>query len=183
MWRKFCGFMLRALGWTAVDPVVEEKKCIILGAPHTSIMDFVVSYFYYESIGGNARCLIKKEFFFPPLSWLLKSLGGIPVDRQNATSFLRSVIKEIENAETFHLALSPEGTRKPVKRWKAGFHLIATKANIPVYLGYFDWGTKRIGRGERFELSDNADADLKRIQEIYENMHLTGKHKEGYITH
>ena len=82
-----------------------------------------------------------------------------------------------------HLALAPEGTRKPVRRWKTGFHKIAKEVGCPVYLGYFDWGTKRVGRGQKFELSDDAKADMERIQKIYEEMHLTGRHPENYVTH
>ena len=64
MWRKFCGWLLRTLGWTAVDPVVPEDKCIILGVPHTSIWDFVISYLYYVSVGGKPYCMIKGELFW-----------------------------------------------------------------------------------------------------------------------
>ena len=127
--------------------------------------------------------MVKKSMFFPPLGWLMRSLGAIPVDRSNATALLKSVIDEMEKPGSFHLALAPEGTRKPVKNWKTGFHLIARTANIPVYLGYFDWKTKRVGRGQKVELTDDARADMKRIQQMYEDMHLVGKHPEKYITH
>jgi 1-acyl-sn-glycerol-3-phosphate acyltransferase len=84
--------------------------------------------------------------------------------------------------KTVHLALAPEGTRKPVKRWKTGFHTIAREVGCPVYMGYFDWGTKRISRGHKVELTDDARADMERIQKLYEDMHLVGKHPEMYIT-
>lgn len=171
------------MGWTAVDPVVPDDKCIILGAPHTSIWDFAISYLYYEAVGGTPYCMIKKEFFKGPLGWLLRKLGAIPIDRKNATTMLLGVIKEMKEKDRVHLALAPEGTRKPVKRWKTGFHTIARGVGCPVYLGYFDWGTKRVGRGQKFELTDDPKADMARIQEIYEQMHLTGKHPEMYITH
>ena len=34
----------------------------------------------------------------------------------------------------------------------------------------------------KIELTDDARADMQRIQEMYEEMHLVGKHKENYIT-
>lgn len=182
-WAKFCGWALRRLGWTADQPAVPEDKCVILGVPHTTIWDFLISYLYYRSLGEKARCMVKKEMFFPPLSWLLKAMGAVPVDRTNATSMLHSLIGQMQAPGHFHLALSPEGTRKPIKNWKTGYHLIARSANIPVYLGYFDWGTKHVGRGERFELSDDPRADTKKIQAIYEEMHLVGKHPDQYVTH
>lgn len=183
MWRKFCKFLLKAMGWTAVEPPAPEKKCIILGVPHTSIWDFVISYLYYKSVGGTALCMVKKEMFVGPLGWVIRKMGGIPVDRSNSTTLIRSLIHEMNRIEYFHLAIAPEGTRKPIKHWKTGFHTIAKQTNCPVYLGYFDWKTKRIGRGEKVELTDDAKADMARIQNIYEEMKLTGKHPDRYITH
>jgi 1-acyl-sn-glycerol-3-phosphate acyltransferase len=177
-------YWLNKLGWTGVDQVIPEDKCIILGAPHTSIWDFVISYLYYASIGGNAKVMIKKSFFVWPLKPILLKLGGIPVDRsaKGGASMVRQMIAEFEKCEKFHLAIAPEGTRKPVKRWKSGFHAIAKATGVSVYLGYFDWGTKRISRGQKVELTDDARADMERIQALYEEMHLVGKHPERYIT-
>jgi 1-acyl-sn-glycerol-3-phosphate acyltransferase len=183
MWKKFCGWLLRVMGWTAVEPVVPEDKCIILGVPHTSIWDFVISYLYYTSVGGKPHCMIKGELFWGPLGWLLRKLGGIPVDRKRGSNVMLSVIREMKTKDVVHLALAPEGTRQPVKRWKAGFHTIAREVGCPVYMGYFDWKTKRVGRGQKVELTDDAKADLARIQALYEEMHLVGKHPEMYVTH
>ena len=118
-----------------------------------------------------------------PLGWLLRKLGGIPVDRKKGSNVALSVIKEMKAQKVVHLALAPEGTRKPVKRWKTGFHTIARQVGCPVYMGYFDWGTKRVSRGQKVELTDDAKADMARIQALYEEMHLVGKHPEKYITH
>jgi hypothetical protein len=49
-------------------------------------------------------------------------------------------------------------------------------------MGYFDWGTKTIGRGQKVELTDDAKADMARIQDLYEQMHLTAKHPDMYRT-
>ena len=127
--------------------------------------------------------MIKKEFFWGPMGWFLRKLGGLPVDRKNASALVLSVIREMKNRDVVHLAIAPEGTRKPVKRWKTGFHTIAKEVGCPVYLGYFDWKTKHVGRGEKVELTDDARADMARIQQMYEEMHLTGKFPEDYITH
>lgn len=134
------------------------------------------------SVGGKPYCMIKGEMFWGPLGWLLRKLGGIPVDRKKGSNVALSVIKEMKATPVVHLALAPEGTRKPVRRWKTGFHTIAREVGCPVYMGYFDWGTKRISRGQKVELTDDARADMERIQAMYEEMHLVGKHPEKYIT-
>lgn len=178
---KLCALILRLLGWTVDSGLVPEKKCILLGAPHTSIWDVAIAYLYYRSQGGHAKCMIKKEAFFFPLGNLLRAIGGIPVDRKNATSMLHGLIREFESADTLHLAIAPEGTRKPVRRWKTGFHTIARTVNVPVYLAYFDWGTKHVGYSQRVELTDDAQADMARIQQLYAQMNLLGKHPEKYL--
>lgn len=180
--RKFCGWILKMMGWTVDSGIVPEKKCILLGAPHTSIWDFVVAFLYYYSQGGNAKCMVKKEMFVPVLGGIIRAMGAIPVDRQNAAGLLKSVIQAMEAEETFHLAIAPEGTRKPVKRWKTGFHLIARETGVPVYLAYFDWKTKHVGYKCKVELTDDAQADMERIQKMYRDMGLVGKYPEMYVT-
>ena len=73
--------------------------------------------------------------------------------------------------------------QEPVKKWKTGYHLIAKEVGCPVYLGFFDWGTKRVGKGEIVELTGDARKDTDMIQQKYEEMHLKGKHPGKYITH
>lgn len=182
-WGKTCGWILRKLGWTSVTGPAPEDKCILLGAPHTSIWDFVIAYLYYRQFGESAKCMVKKELFFWPLGILVRKMGGIPTDRTNGAALLRTLTAEMERSPRFHLAIALEGTRKPVKRWKSGYHFIAKATGCVVYCCYFDWGTKRVGLGPKVELTDDAIADTKRIQAIYESMHLVGKHPKKYITH
>ena len=182
MRKHICKFLLKLFGWKAGDPPCPGNKAIILGVPHTSAWDFIISFFYYYGVGGKASVMVKKEFFWGPLGWLLRKMGGLPVDRKNAASLVLSTIKEMKKRPIAHLALAPEGTRKAVRRWKTGFHTIAREVGCPVYLGYFDWGTKRVGRGQKVELTDDARADMARIQQMYEDMHLKGKHPELYVT-
>ena len=170
------------LGWKAVLPPIDGPKGIILGVPHTSAWDFVISWIYYTSVGGKASVMVKKEFFWGPLAPLMRKLGAVPVDRKRGATVAKQMIDAMNKAEVMHLAIAPEGTRNFTKEVLLPFKTIARACNVPVYLGYFDWGTKRISRGERFELTDDAQADLKRIREIYKQMNLKGKHPELFTT-
>ena len=180
-WAKFCGKLLRRMGWESVGGPMKEKKAIVLGVPHTSVWDFLVSYLFYTQFGKVAHIMIKKEFFFWPLGPILRACGAVPVDRESAASMVRSLIHEMDQADEFHLAIAPEGTRKAVKRWKTGFHLIARETGATVYVGYYDWGRKRISVGEPIELTDDPKADMQRIYDIYRPMGIQGKHKDGFI--
>jgi 1-acyl-sn-glycerol-3-phosphate acyltransferase len=106
-------------------------------------------------------------------------MGGIPVDRSKGASLVKQILSEFEKREIMHLAIAPEGTRTPVAKWKGGFHTIARAANIPVYMAFFDWGHKRIGYTEKIELTDDLQADLKRIRQWYKDHGIMGRNPEG----
>lgn len=179
---KFCGWLLRKLGWTTDGGPCPDKKAIILGVPHTSVWDFVISYLFYTQFGKTAHVMVKKEFFFWPVGAFLRGCGCVPVDRTNAASLVKSLIEHMDKDEEFVLAIAPEGTREPVRKWKTGYHLIATQTGVPVYLGYFDWGRKHVSIGKPFTLTGNAREDTDRIQAEYEKMKLRGRHPEKYTT-
>jgi len=180
--RRIAGFTLKLMGWKAVGGPAPEKKCIIVAAPHTSAWDFVISWLYYTSVGGKASILIKKEFFFWPLGYIVKAMGGVPIDRSRGANVIKQVVKEFETRETLHLAITPEGTRQRNARWKGGFHTMARLANVPVYAGFFDFGKKEVGFETIFELTDDMQADLKRLRKWYRNKGVVGKYPENFTT-
>lgn len=157
-----------------------SKKAIIIGVPHTSAWDFVISWLYYTSVGGTAHIIVKKEFFFWPVGYFMKKMGSLPVDRSRGASLVKQVIDEMNRRDTMHLAITPEGTRTLTKKWKAGFHAIAKATGATVYLGFFDWGRKQVGWYETLELTDDAQADIKRMKEYYKKLGIVGKHPERF---
>ena len=157
-----------------------SKKAIIIGVPHTSAWDFVISWLYYTSVGGTAHIIVKKEFFFWPVGYFMKKMGALPVDRSRGASLVKQVIDEMNRRDTMHLAITPEGTRTLTKKWKAGFHAIAKATGATVYLGFFDWGRKQVGWYETLELTDDAQADIKRMKEYYTKLGIVGKHPERF---
>jgi 1-acyl-sn-glycerol-3-phosphate acyltransferase len=178
--QKFGRRLLKLMGWKAEENKIVDTKCIILGVPHTSVVDFIVAWAYGVSIGITPNIMIKKEFFFWPLGWLLRKMGAIPVDRSKGSNVALHSIQAMKEADTMYLAIAPEGTRKKTDRWKMGFLTIARACDVPVYLGYFDYNTKRVGTGPRFAVSDNPKEDMKRIQAHYAAMHLEGRHKDCF---
>lgn len=182
--RKLAQRLLKAAGWETIGEVAPEKNVVILEAPHTSMVDFVIGYLYYESLGGHLKIMAKKELFWWPLGCLLKAMGCFPIDRRSPARTILSVVHAMEHNDSgnFHMVLCPEGTRKPISRWKTGYHTIATKAGVPVYLSVIDYGKKRVGIFRKVELSDNAAEDTRRIQSIYAEMAPVGRHPENFKT-
>lgn len=180
-WAKFCGWLLKKMGWETVGGPMKESKAIVLGVPHTAIWDFLVCYLFYTQFGKVAHIMVKKEFFFWPVGPILRACGAVPVERSSAASMVKSLITHMEEVPEFHLAIAPEATRKPTRNWKSGYHLIARETGATVYLGYYDWGRKRISVGEPFELTDDPKADMKRIYDHYRPLGLEGYHKDQFI--
>ena len=182
-WQKFCAYALRKWGWTVDGEIAPAKIAVIIAAPHTSMLDFLVCYLYYTAAGVTPHALVKKEIFFWPMGPILRKLGAIPLDRKNPVYAIKGTIDKMKNsAEVFHLALSPEGTRKPVSRWKTGYHTIARALDCPVYLGHIDWGRKVIGTGEALPLTDNARKNTEAMQAYYAGKDYKGRHPENFAT-
>lgn len=170
--KKICLWILRTFGYTIdIENIPEEtKKCVLVFAPHTSMLDFVVGKLALVAMGVQTVFLIKKEVFWFPLGNILKALGGIPVDRQHARNFPAFAAQIIKDTERIALLIAPEGTRQRNPKWKKGFYMIAQEAQVPVVLGYLDYRTKKGGIMESFPLTGNMDADIQAIKERYKGM-------------
>jgi 1-acyl-sn-glycerol-3-phosphate acyltransferase len=179
-WRTLCRWIYRQIGW-GYGPLegVEIPKCVICVAPHTSNWDFIVGKIFYTSIGCNARFLIKKEWFAFPLNLIFGPLGGVPVDRSKAATLTEQMVKEFSARETFQVAITPEGTRKPVKEWKRGFYYIAQAANVPILLIYMDYAKKEMGVCGVFHPTGDVRSDIAAIRTHYRG--FGGRHRENFI--
>ena len=180
MTQKFATFLLtKVFGYRTIGELPPEKKVIFLAAPHTSIWDAMYGYLYFRTLGERLKIMIKKEAFFWPAGWIIRSIGGFPVDRSHPQNMMMDLIHEMQKDDKFYLAICPEGSRKPVKKWKTGYHTIAKETGSVVYLTTMDYKKKYVGITEKFDLTDNARVDTERIQKIYESYHVTPCHPDG----
>ena len=165
--RKFLKFLLKLRGWK-IDEYVPNgiDKCVVVMGPHTSNWDFIIGRITFANYGVNAKFLIKKELFFFPLGIIFKKLGGIPVDRKTNNNITDFAVKLFEENESLYLVFTPEGTRKYNDRWKKGFYYIAQKAQVPIYIAYIDYSTKRGGFERIFEPTGDVEADILEIKKV-----------------
>jgi len=168
--QKFSQWIFKILGWKALVTVVEPPKSVICVAPHTSNWDFLIGKLYYWSLNRKSSFLMKKSWFFFPMGSLLRSMGGVAVDRTQKTSVTDQMAEEFNTRATFHLAITPEGTRKLVEKWKMGFYYIAVKANVPIQLAYIDYKKKEMGITGILYPTGDEKADLETIQAFYRNV-------------
>ena len=160
--------ILRMGGWRMVGRFPDIPKLVLIGAPHSSNWDGVWGFAAKMAMGLDIKILGKDSLFrVPLLGAVLRHLGVIPVDRSAAQGVVEQAAAMIVQAEKFWFGLAPEGTRKPVDRWKPGFWRIARAADVPVLPAYFHYPEKIIGIGEPFRLSDDMNADITRIRTWY----------------
>lgn len=167
------------LGWKVVNVPSDIPKCVITIAPHTSNWDFIMGKLAYSSVGRTANFLIKKEWFVFPFNLFFKSIGGIPVERSKNNSMTEALVSEFRKHDKLQLAITPEGTRKPVKEWKRGFYFIALKAEVPIVLIGLDYGKKEAVFLDIFHPSGDYPTDIVKIRSYYKN--IQGKRPENFI--
>ena len=80
----------------------------------------------------------KHTLFIPPWGWLVRMLGGIPVDRRAPHSLVTQMAEKFRTSNYLVLAVPPEGTRSKVDLWKSGFYHIASQSGVPIGLAYLD---------------------------------------------
>ncbi|MFN5417335.1 MAG: 1-acyl-sn-glycerol-3-phosphate acyltransferase [Flavobacteriia bacterium] len=167
---KILLFILKIFGWK-IDPKSPEgiKKAVIVVGPHTSNWDFVIGKIAFMNYGLSGKFLIKKELFKGPMGWILKAMGGIPVDRKANNNFTEQAVSYFENNETMFMVFTPEGTRSYNPNWKKGFYYIALKAKVPIYIAYMDYEKKIGGFHSLFQPTGDSDADIQKIKDILKN--------------
>jgi len=165
--RWFGRSVLRLGGWRVVGTLPDIPKLVLIAAPHSSNWDGVWGMAAKLALGFDVRVLGKDSLFWWPLSLLLRRLGVIPVDRGNPQGVAEQAVELIGRSPRMWFALAPEGTRKPVQRWKAGFLKIAHGAGVPVLMAYFHYPEKIIGIGPLFHTSGDLQADMAVVREWY----------------
>ena len=179
MWKSFCNWLLyKCMGWTTEVTEAHPDKYIICLAPHTTNWDFLLGQLYSGATGMDSNFLMKKEWFFWPLGPIFKRLGGIPVWRSKHTSMTDNLAETAKNAKTFHLCITPEGTRSANPDWKKGFYYIALKAEIPILLYGIDYEKRLIACTKTMIPNGDIDTQMREIKLYFSN--FKGKKPENF---
>jgi 1-acyl-sn-glycerol-3-phosphate acyltransferase len=127
------------------------------------------------------RFMGKDSLFRGPLGPVMRSLGGIPVNRREHTNLVDQLVAKFDEVDDLIVAITPEGTRSKVSHWKTGFYYIALKAKVPVAMAYLDYGNKIVGVGPNFMPSGDLKADFEIIREFYSGVVGKNPKKQGKI--
>ena len=159
--------VLRLGGWTISGDWPDLPRLVVIAAPHSSGWDAVWGLAAKLAMGVDITFIAKAELFRGPLGWLLRKLGGHPVDRSAPGGIVEQTAAEIRAADRMWFVLAPEGTRKRVERWKPGYWKIARQAGVPVFCAAFDYPGKRVVLDRLFETSSDYEADMAVIRAHY----------------
>lgn len=173
--RWFGRSVLRIGGWTIAGEFPNRARMVLIAAPHSSGWDAVWGLAAKLAMGVDITFMAKAELFRGPIGWLLRRLGGMPVNRSRAHGAVEQAAARLRASERMWFVLAPEGTRRRVEHWKSGFLHIARAAGVPVFCAWFHYPDRTIGLGALFETSGDLDADMARIREYYRP--FIGKHR------
>ena len=165
---KLARGLLRLWGWRDDFQGLPGPRGVLIAYPHTSNWDFLVGILTKWAIGLEVKFWAKDSLFRLPLigTWM-RWVGGVPVDRSGANGMVGSVVKQMQQAPYFWLALAPEGTRSLTAGWRSGFYRVAVQGAVPLGMVYIDYAHKRCGVTQFIWPSGNEDQDMQRIASIY----------------
>ncbi len=156
--------VLALLRWRIEGEFPDLPKLVVAVAPHTSNWDFVVGVAAMFALDLRITFIGKHTLFRPPFDAVLRWLGGIPVDRSSANGLVKASVRAFGEVQRRILVIAPEGTRKPVARFKSGFLRIARGAGVPVLLATLDYGARCVRFGPLVRPGPDVEADRRRIE-------------------
>jgi hypothetical protein len=134
---------------------------------HTSNWDFPVGYLFKLATGLPLSWVGKDTLFRGPVGALLRRMGGIAANRRERTGLIGQLVGEFRRRDWMWMAIAPEGTRALAPHWKSGFYRLALAADVPVGLGFIDWGRREVGVCGYVRMTGDRDADMARIGAAY----------------
>jgi 1-acyl-sn-glycerol-3-phosphate acyltransferase len=146
------------------------KKCVIIAAPHTHWQDLFIALMARKVMQQEINFIGKKELFNFPLGFFFKMMGGKPVERNSKSNNVKLIANVFKDNDLFRLALSPEGTRKKVNKWKTGFYYIAKEANVPIISASLNFKDKEIKISDPYYITGDIDKDIKHLKLFFKGI-------------
>lgn len=178
---RLAALAFRAAGWRTEGAPPPDPRFVIIAAPHTSNWDAVILLLAARIFGLPLAWFVKDSWFRFPLGGLMRWLGGVPIDRSARRGVVDQAIAQLRTSERLALAVPPEGTRGRAPHWKTGFYHIARGAEVPIVLGFIDYGRKVAGLGPAFRPTGDLARDFEVFRAFYEKVRPKYPDKKGEI--
>ena len=154
-------------GWRFEGTLPNLPKFVLIVAPHTSNWDFPLGIMAMFGLGLRGTFLGKDTLFRPPFGFFFRWLGGVPVDRSSPNNVVDQSIDYFRTRDRIILALSPEGTRKKIPKWRTGFYWVAVGAGVPIVPVAFDFPRKRFVLHPPQVMSGDAEKDIAHLRSFF----------------
>lgn len=164
--RALSRLILKLWGWK-IAPFPDIDKIVAVGGPHTSNWDGLLGMLSASALGLNTAFLIKASAFKWPLGPYLRRMGGIPINRTQATGVVEQAVELFKHHERLVMVVTPEGTRTNAPRWKTGFYQIARLAKVPIVLAVPNYAKKELNFPLILEPGENMEADMHKMIECF----------------
>ena len=165
------GHVLLAIGrWRVVGEFPDRAKIVAIVAPHTSNWDFLIGISAVYALGLRVRFLGKHTLFRPPLGWLMRWFGGIPVNREAPQGLVPQAVDAIARVDAIFLAITPAGTRSSTRPWKSGFYHIAHAARVPILPIAFDGANRTIRLLAPVETTGDHASEIPKLRALYDGI-------------
>lgn len=170
MKQRFARWLLQLAGWRleGVRPTLD--RYVLIAAPHTSNWDFPLMLAFAAAYDIKVTWMAKHSLFFPPVGWIMRLMGGMPIVRHENRNVVDSMVDVFRSAQRLVLVVPTEGTREHTEFWKSGFYHIARQADVPIVPSFLDFGGKRGGFGPALELSGDLGKDMQYFRDFYRDM-------------
>lgn len=159
--------LLAWMGWTLEGARPVHERYVLIAAPHTSNWDFPMMLLFAAAFDIKIQWMAKHSLFNPFTGWLMRALGGLPIDRNSSNGIVGSMAQTLIKAKELVLVVPAEGTRERVEYWKSGFYHIARQANVPIVPSVLDFGRKRGGFGAGIMPTGNVKLDMDYFRDFY----------------
>lgn len=151
--------VLNWYGFRIVGAIPDAPKMVILGVPHTSNMDGVITFAAGLKLGLSLSVMMKDSMFRGLWNRPLKWLGGLPIDRSRSRGVVEATVDAFNAAEKLLLVIAPEGTRSAPEKWKTGFYHAAVGARVPILCGAINYRSKQVDFTPAFHPTGNFEQD------------------------
>lgn len=154
-------------GWRFEGRLPNLHQFVLIVAPHTSNWDFPTGIMAMFALGLRGTFLGKDTLFKPPFGFVFRWLGGIPVDRFSKNNVVEQTIAYFRQREKMILAISPEGTRKRIEKWRTGFYWVAVGAKVPIVPVAFDFPRRRFIIHEPQTMTGDLEVDIAHLRSFF----------------